>query len=589
MTKEKLIERIVTRTQSKYEVVKKDITQQNSYNLSLFVEGKMSSFGAIRSLNDGSGKYVIADDYKIELSDSIIKIIGENYRNKNNRLVLVHTEDKDGATPKFQIRRTDNKNEENEWFLKLYDRNIEGATFTIEIDERNKIIFIDNKVPIMINEYSVGLSETENYDEEILSSVIKKYYDTHGASGIHLFGIDYYKIILENQLNKNTILEKSNLESSYIAELNKGINIGKILFERSNIENKIKFNNASVRVSGFNKIFYGIPGCGKSYKISAMLSYKEKFQEEANRNGIYASVKPENIFRTTFYLDYSNSDFIGQIYPTIVKDEDGKQSVIYKNVPGPFTKALANAHKKPTEMIYLVIEEINRGNAAAIFGDTFQLLDRLKEDNENYLAGDSEYPITNEFIESYFKEQGIDISKKIYIPRNLTILATMNTSDQNVFPLDTAFKRRWDKERVVGDWGTCAFAKKFIPFTGITWENFADVINSKIVNNTENGMTEDKKMGCYFATEDMFTDLPYTKDSDKLTRFVNNVIDYLFNDVSKFDHEVLFNKELKSFDSIDERIKDIKEERKEFTVLFDEQLGFIQVNLEKIEVDDKHE
>ena len=287
---------------------------------------------------------------------------------------------------------------------------------------------------------------------------------------------------------------------------------------------------------GKNIIFYGIPGCGKSYHIE---------------NNILAGVDKQNdVFRTTFYLDYSNSDFIGQIYPKV---RDG--SVTYENVPGPFTKALKRALQNPDRMIYLIIEEINRGNAAAIFGDVFQLLDRLKTNKNGRLEGDSEYPITNEFIENYL---GSLIQKsQIYIPRNLTILATMNTSDQNVFPLDTAFKRRWDMEKVLSDWDNCELANLCVPFTNVTWKNFAETINLRMINANELGeiiISEDKKMGAYFATRDMLVEKEKRHDDsfesrERLKRFVTNVVDYLYNDVTKFDHSTLF-KEKITFDDI---------------------------------------
>ena len=288
---------------------------------------------------------------------------------------------------------------------------------------------------------------------------------------------------------------------------------------------------------GYNKIFYGIPGCGKSYHIE--------------HNVLEGVDKKHDVFRTTFHLDYSNSDFIGQIYPKVVKDEDtNKKSVIYENIPGPFTKALKRAfealNNKENKMIYLVIEEINRGNAAAIFGDTFQLLDRLNKNYDGRVEGDSEYPISNEFIEDYLG----DLVKKgqVYIPHNLTILATMNTSDQNVFPLDTAFKRRWDRERIVSNWNKCDFKEMCIPYTDITWKNFVETMNTRMVkanDQLETTISEDKKIGAYFASEDMLSiqeDRHKNTDENriKLTKFVNNIIDYLYNDVTKFNHAILF-------------------------------------------------
>lgn len=332
----------------------------------------------------------------------------------------------------------------------------------------------------------------------------------------------------------------------------------------------VEQNNVFNDSIGFNKIFYGIPGCGKSYKIDAMLNHKPEFVDEAIKNKIVKKADESDIIRTTFYLDYSNSDFIGQIYPCVekveVNNDDGsvdyKSIVTYKRIPGPFTKALLRAYQhlidKDNSQVYLIIEEINRGNAAAILGDTFQLLDRKN--------GDSEYPINNEFIESYLKENLENIEslpsnynlERIMIPHNLTIFATMNTSDQNVFPLDTAFKRRWNRERITNDWENIGHIKEmYVPYTDITWETFAKTINKEMISQSikkDAPISEDKQMGAYFANEDMLTDGPMEKDDVKLSNFENNILDYLYNDVTKFDHSILFEKQLNSIDNIYERI-----------------------------------
>lgn len=320
----------------------------------------------------------------------------------------------------------------------------------------------------------------------------------------------------------------------------------------NNLLNHVNNVNKTKDKVGYNKIFYGIPGCGKSYHV------ENKVLKDVN--------KKDNVFRTTFYLDYSNSDFIGQIYPHV---EDEK--VTYEPIPGPFTKALERA-LSTDEMVYLVIEEINRGNAAAIFGDTFQLLDRLKKDNtDGRLAGDSEYPISNAFIEGYFDKRNKDIEKsggvnkikftkgRIIIPHNLTILATMNTSDQNVFPLDTAFKRRWDREKVVTEWSKVGDIKKmYIPCSSITWEQFATTINNKMLQESQSGdvaISEDKQMGPYFIHENMLSKVENTGTNDDLIAFVSNVLDYLYNDVTKFDHSILFDKSIISYDVLYEKMR----------------------------------
>ncbi|WP_278462459.1 AAA family ATPase [Thomasclavelia spiroformis] len=313
--------------------------------------------------------------------------------------------------------------------------------------------------------------------------------------------------------------------------------------------------------NGYNMIYYGIPGCGKSYMVE---EYLKKNILDGNGNFDRDKYK-KNIFRTTFYLDYTNSDFIGQILPIVKED-----SVCYEYIAGPFVKAL-NRSYETDDMVYLVIEEINRGNAAAIFGDLFQLLDRLDErkinirrDNGNHECkiGDSEYSINNQFIQEYLKIE----NEKVMIPSNLTILATMNTNDQNVFPLDTAFKRRWKMKRIVNTWENHKFKDYYIPFTDITWQNFVEAVNKKMLEASDDGLfLEDKQLGAYFVSEDLLVkekdDACIVNDvnKEKLENFTNKVIEYLYNDVFKFDKGQLFDNK-KSFNEVWECINSYDED-----------------------------
>ena len=183
------------------------------------------------------------------------------------------------------------------------------------------------------------------------------------------------------------------------------------------------------------------------------------------------------------------------------------------------------------------------------------MLDRLKKDRDGRVAGDSEYPVNNEFIEGYFKKNNVPFnSDKIYIPHNLTLLATMNTSDQNVFPLDTAFKRRWDREKVMTDWNEVDDIKNlYIPYTDVTWEKFATTINDKMLEDNEDSdvsVSEDKQMGAYFVKENMLSKEKNTGDKDSLRAFISNVMDYLYNDVTKFNHGLLFDNGVKTYDGL---------------------------------------
>ncbi len=284
------------------------------------------------------------------------------------------------------------------------------------------------------------------------------------------------------------------------------------------------------------QIFYGAPGTGKSHTINEQ-------------------TKGESVIRTTFHPDSDYSTFVGAYKPTTksveLRDvsghkiiEEGKEvkedRIVYEFVAQAFLQAYILAWKsysQPTDEgvvkpQYLVIEEINRGNCAQIFGDIFQLLDR--DDN-----GFSKYEITSDAdLQKYIAEQnlavsgvcdshGKDISDKINsgeflkLPNNFYIWATMNTSDQSLFPIDSAFKRRWDWKYVPIDinkenWTIKTATKEY------SWSLFLQKINDEIDGTTH---SEDKMLGFYFCKAD-----DGVISSEK---FVGKVLFYVYNDVFK--------------------------------------------------------
>ena len=260
---------------------------------------------------------------------------------------------------------------------------------------------------------------------------------------------------------------------------------------------------------GENILLYGVPGCGKSHTIKTEFCDDEKFME-----------------RVVFHPDYTSSDFIGQIMPTNI---DGHIS--YPFVPGPFTRILKKAIADSQHEYFLIIEEITRGNAPAIFGEVFQLLDR----NE----GVSEYGISNAEIA---KEVYGDATKMVKIPSNLFVLATMNTADQNVFTLDTAFKRRWSMRSIKNDIANCEYADKTICGTAVTWRFFAETINELIIRLGQNSLSsEDKRLGAYFARE---TEL------NNASAFAEKILMYLWNDAFKYDHSAVFKPEYTTLEQL---------------------------------------
>lgn len=275
-----------------------------------------------------------------------------------------------------------------------------------------------------------------------------------------------------------------------------------------------------------NFLLYGVPGCGKSYKVED--EYESKITNEQCK------------VRVVFHPDYTYSDFIGQLMPVLkeVPNAQGEkeEKLQYEFVPGPFTKIIKKAYEEPEQKCLLIIEELNRGNAPAIFGEIFQLLDR--KDN-----GESKYGIYNADIAKYAygglpKNQGIAIdviaNTPIKLPSNLTIVATMNTSDQNVFTMDTAFQRRWQMEHIPNkfDFKT-AHVNKHLPNSKISWGTFAQTVNKKMhTANLGFGGTEDKSLGVYFATDN---------DLDDAERFAEKVLKYLWDDAFKLGRKELFN------------------------------------------------
>lgn len=253
-------------------------------------------------------------------------------------------------------------------------------------------------------------------------------------------------------------------------------------------------------------IYFGTPGCGKSHAV------KE-----------FVTSHPGIEIRTTFHPDTDYASFVGAYKPS--KDTGG---ITYKYVPQAFTKAYCKAWKNPDTPVYLIIEEINRGNCAQIFGDLFQLLDRDE--------GVSEYPVSPDTdLEEYLKTELVRLDSgevigtdgiednKLTLPANLHILATMNTSDQSLFPMDSVFKRRWnwiyvpiDADNPESQFVITLGDKKY------EWGKFLIAANEHIKDVSE---SEDKQMGNFFIKDDI-----KTKD------FVSKVMFYLWSEVCKDEY-----------------------------------------------------
>ena len=283
------------------------------------------------------------------------------------------------------------------------------------------------------------------------------------------------------------------------------------------------------------QIFYGAPGTGKSFKIKR-------------------DTKNQSKIRTTFHPDSDYSTFVGCYKPTMNEDvkydKEGNEKsctkqIEYAFVAQAFLKAYVKAWKfycstedGTDKAQYLIIEEINRGNCAQIFGDLFQLLDRNEDgystypivadtDIQRYLSKEFEKVNIPDSLNAIYDDYDGNIVEDIKngivlaLPNNLYIWATMNTSDQSLFPIDSAFKRRWDWKYMPIDtkkenWNIEVDGKKY------SWSDFLEAVNEQIFDVTK---SEDKKLGFYFCRANN-----HVVDAEK---FVSKVIFYLYNDVFK--------------------------------------------------------
>ncbi len=291
------------------------------------------------------------------------------------------------------------------------------------------------------------------------------------------------------------------------------------------------------------RIFFGAPGTGKSFNLN----------EEAKE--YFGS----NYERVTFHPNYMYGNFVGAFkpFPKVLKDKEGnpledengniKESITYKYIPGPLMRILVKALINRETNYLILIEEINRANVAAVFGDFFQLLDRKA-------SGDSEYPITTSeevrmYLDMEFSDSSIceDTRKYVYnkigtdyerlvLPSNLYIWSTMNSADQGVMPMDTAFKRRWEFTYIgiddILEDPTIAnefegYEFKISKESIVKWNDFRTEVNKRL---SSQGVPEDKLLGPYFISKSVLE----SKDIDKITDTIKNkVLMYLYDDAGK--------------------------------------------------------
>ena len=384
-----------------------------------------------------------------------------------------------------------------------------------------------NQKPGVINNFLVNYALDKGNDALFSEALQDMYVDVIGNTDILINMINNFmdveikgdKVVLKDPANAKKYSEKE-------VWLDFSINDKRAFFEFVG-ETPLKIKDKKTR--DLQIIYYGAPGTGKSHKI----------KDDAN---VKAADEKNLVFRTTFHPDSDYSTFVGAYKPTmdkravrnvagdVVKNTDKEEvyedCITYSFVPQAFLQAYVAAWDNPDEKVFLVIEEINRGNCAQIFGDLFQLLDRGCD-------GFSEYPImADRDLAKYLNgkdENGQDVltnkdgikDGKLRLPNNLYIWATMNTRDQSLFPIDSAFKRRWEWVYMPID------TKKenwYIQIGGsqYSWTDFLNKVNDELLTDET---AEDKHLGFYFCKAENGIIFKET--------FVSKVLFYLWTDVFK--------------------------------------------------------
>lgn len=268
-------------------------------------------------------------------------------------------------------------------------------------------------------------------------------------------------------------------------------------------------DNTDISEIGINQIYYGAPGTGKSHRIEQL-------------------VNSGNSVRTVFHTDTQNSDFVGCLKPSM-----SDRGIEYSFRPGPFCLALQKASLDSSKSIYLVIEEINRAAAAAVFGETFQLLDRAANGRSQYSID-----ITDPDMQTYLEDHAPNVLEggRLFIPANLSFLATMNSSDQAVMPMDSAFKRRWQFEYVSlesveypqGNFTISDPTEEII----VSWESLSKTINMLL--SGQEHIPEDRLLGPWFVSTNEL--------ANPIEALAGKIVMYLWEDVLRHGgRDAIFN------------------------------------------------
>lgn len=419
------------------------------------------------------------------------------------------------------------------------------------MDIKNSEVNLENEYKKFLkNEPNLGSDTVGQYVRILRNKTLSKlsYFNEIENNEIYsISDINIFKDTVKNIKNSTNYKEvNSEQRHTLSSSLNYYEKFLKEIESQSSTQNSDKSNKNDTHRKHIDKpyqrIFFGAPGTGKSYLLNE--EAKKDFEKECCK-------------RVTFHPNYMYGNFVGAFKPfpiilknkdgSIKKDEDGniKKTITYEYIPGVLIRQLIEAYKNENINYLLIVEEINRANVAAVFGDIFQLLDRG-------INGESEYEITTsrelqEFLIEELKE--VELSKniknklgdkfsKIFLPNNLYIWATMNSADQGVMPIDTAFKRRWEFRYIgIDDAVDASFANykfKINSSEVVKWDDFRKEVNKRL---SKLNIPEDKLIGPYFISKSI---LQNYKPSELTEVVKDKVLMYLYEDAARAYRSLLF-------------------------------------------------
>ena len=471
----------------KNKITKEGLTVFNNENIDSIDEEFLMQYPEFRRFKLGTSYWIfyLNDDDWSFCYDNGLMAVDWNYLGDLNQYDADNFDEEIGSIIKEKENLTENPTSDISSLSAIYKDIQEGD-----------IICVRNDLTTIVAMGKVSSVSTYFYDENFEENSVKCY-QLRG-------GIDWIK------LDEDFKLKDNQFSDDILYELDDD-KILKVIYP---LEKSLFMENREEIMYSRNLIYFGAPGTGKSFTLN------ENINDLLSGDDCYE--------RVTFHPDYSYANFVGSYKP--VSSEEG--GISYEYVPGPFMRTLVKAYDKPAKNYLLVIEEINRANVAAVFGDVFQLLDRDK-------SGSSNYPIeTSEDIRKYMKKElGITYSK-ISIPSNMYIWATMNSADQGVFPMDTAFRRRWDFKYFGIDNDEELIENKYVNLNDkvLSWNRLRKAINEELLSYRIN---EDKLLGPFFAFDEEYEDDEIPVD-EFVDVFKNKILMYLFEDVARSKRNVLF-------------------------------------------------